>query len=38
MLNLRDVTKMQDLHDTIKNNKLLKRIYKSIASDFMGPF
>lgn len=38
MLNIRDVTKMQDLHDTIKNNKLLKRIYKSIASDFMGPF
>ena len=38
MLNVRDITKMNHLHETIKTNKMLKRIYSSIAADFMGPF
>ena len=38
MLNLRDITKLENLHETIENHRILKRIYASIGQDFIGPF
>ena len=31
MLNLRDITKLENLHETIENHRILKRIYASIG-------
>lgn len=38
MLNLRDVTKNEDMHDAMQMNRLMKRVFSSLAADFMGPF
>lgn len=35
---MRDITNMENMHEAIQNNKLLHRIYQSLAPDLISPF
>ena len=38
MLNLREVSDEQTLHQTVSTNKILKMLNFMLTSDLMGPF
>lgn len=38
MLNVRDITKIQNMHEAIKSNSILKHVYSSLATDLLSPF
>lgn len=38
MINMRDITHLENMHEAVHNNKLHQRIYDSMAPDLISPF